>query len=46
MSEGLDADVRCFVDVDALVEVWDVIHLAPHVRQRCSDWLTEQGLLA
>ncbi len=46
MSEGLEADVRYFIDVDALVEVWDEIHLAPHVRERWSAWLTEQGLLA
>ena len=46
MSEGVEADVRYYVDVDALVEVWDEIHLAPHVRQRWSAWLTEHGLLA
>lgn len=46
MSEGLEADVRYFVDVDELVDVWDEIHIPPHVRERRQAWLTEHGRLA
>ena len=46
MSEGLEADVRYFVDVDELVAMWDEIHIAPHVREEWHAWLTEHGRLA
>ena len=46
MTEGLDDDVRYFVDIDDLVEMWDDIHLAPHVRQRWQQWLAENGRLS
>ncbi len=45
MTEGLEADVRYFVDVDALVDMWDEIYLAPHVRERWRDWLAEHRQL-
>ena len=32
LSEGTDEDVRRFVDIDDLLELWDELWLAPHVR--------------
>ncbi len=46
MSEGLDADILGYIDIDALVEMWDEIHLAPHVRERWRGWLIDRGLLS
>ena len=46
MTEGLEADVRFYIDVDILVEVWDELYLSPHVRERWGDWLTERGLIS
>ena len=45
MTEGLEADVRFYIDVDILVEVWDELYLSPHVRERWGDWLIERGLI-
>ena len=45
MTEGLEADVRFYIDVGILVEVWDELYLSPHVRERWGDWLTERGLI-
>ena len=45
MTEGLDADVRYYIDVDTLVEVWDELYLSPHVRERWGAWLAERGLI-
>ena len=33
MSEGTEADVREFIDVDQVIELWDELWLAPHVRE-------------
>ena len=30
-SEGTDDDIRRFIDVDQLVDLWDDLWLAPHV---------------
>ncbi|MDQ6615076.1 MAG: hypothetical protein M3083_10075 [Actinomycetota bacterium] len=32
LSEGTDDDVRRFIDVDELLDVWEDLWLAPHVR--------------
>lgn len=45
MTEGLDADVRYYIDVGTLVEVWDELYLAPHVRKRWGAWLADRGLI-
>ena len=45
MTEGLDEDVRWFIDLDVLVEVWEELYLSPHVRQAWSRWLTQRGLI-
>lgn len=33
LSEGTDADVRRFIDIDELLALWDELWLAPHVRR-------------
>ena len=43
MTEGLDADVRHYIDT--LVEVWEELYLSPHVRERWGAWLAERGLI-
>ena len=45
MAEGLAADVRYYIDLDILVDIWDELYLPPHVRRRWSDWLADRGLL-
>jgi len=37
LSEGTDDDVRRFIDVDQLVDLWDDLWLAPHVRYAWAD---------
>lgn len=32
LTEGTDEDVRRFIDVDELIELWDRLWLSPHVR--------------
>ena len=32
LTEGTDDDVRYFIDVDQLVDLWDELVLSPHVR--------------
>ncbi|WP_419850198.1 hypothetical protein [Candidatus Poriferisocius sp.] len=46
MTEGLDDDVRRFIDLDVLVEVWDDLYLSPHVREAWGRWLAQRGLVA
>lgn len=45
MTEGLDDDVRWFIDVDVLAEVWDRLYLSPHVREPWRRWLSRRGLI-
>lgn len=45
LTEGLDDDVRWFIDLDVLVEEWEALYLSPHVRKAWSLWLTERGLI-
>lgn len=45
MTEGLDEDVLHFVDVDQMVDMWDDLHLAPHIRAPWERWLRSHGLL-
>ena len=46
MTEGLDDDVRWFIDLDVLVEVWDELYLSPHVREAWGRWLAQRGLIS
>ena len=45
MTEGLDDDVRYYIDLDVLLDLWDELWLSPHVREAWSDWLRGRGLL-
>ena len=45
MTEGLDDDVRFYIDLDRLLEVWDEMWLTPHVREAWSAWLRDRGLI-
>ena len=37
LSEGTDDDVRRFIDLDQLVDLWDDLWLSPHVRHAWAD---------
>jgi len=45
MTEGLDDDVRYYIDIDVLVELWDDLWLSPYVREAWSAWLYDRGLI-
>ena len=45
MTEGLDEDVLHFIDVDQVVDMWDELHLSPHIRAPWERWLRSHGLL-
>jgi len=36
MPEGGADDVRTYIDLDVLLEMWDTMWLAPHVREQSS----------
>lgn len=42
MAEGTDDDVRSFIDVDEVVELWDELVLPRHVRRAWAGWLRER----
>lgn len=39
LREGTDEDVRRFIEVDVLIELWDELVLPPHVRGAWARWL-------
>lgn len=41
LREGTTADVRFFIDVDELVDLWDDLVLPPAVSAAWIDWLTQ-----
>lgn len=45
MTEGLDDDVRLFIDIDKLLDIWDELWLSPHVRTAWGAWLRARGLI-
>ena len=45
MTEGLDDDVRFYIDLDVLLDIWDEMWLSPHVRDAWTVWLRGRGLL-
>lgn len=45
MTEGLADDVLHFIDVDQVIDLWDELHLSPHVREPWERWLRARGLL-
>ena len=46
MTEGLDDDVRFYIDLDVLLDIWDEMWLSPHVREAWTVWLRDRGLIA
>ena len=45
MTEGLEDDVRRYIDLDTLLDLWDELWLSPHVREAWTAWLRGRGLL-
>ena len=41
MTEGLGEDVLHFIDVDQVVDMWDELHLSPHIRAPWERWLLD-----
>lgn len=39
MTEGSEADVRRYLNYETLLEIWDFLHLSPHVRLAWASWL-------
>ncbi len=46
LTEGTADDVRYFIDVDQLVDLWDELVLSPHVRAAWDVWFRRRGRLA
>ncbi|MGH8906232.1 MAG: hypothetical protein ACRD0K_06905 [Egibacteraceae bacterium] len=42
LQEGTEEDIRFFIDLDALIELWEELYLPPHVRQTWTDRLAGQ----
>ena len=45
LAEGLDEDVRRFIEVDELVALWEEMMLPSFVRDAWGPWLRQRGLL-
>lgn len=45
LAEGTPDDVRRYIDVQKLVEMWDRVKLPSHVRTLWEEWLHERGYL-
>ncbi|MHB1910927.1 MAG: hypothetical protein ACYCTI_02600 [Acidimicrobiales bacterium] len=41
LQEGTVDDVRAFIDLDRLIELWDDLVLPPHVRLAWAHWISE-----
>ncbi|WP_419915769.1 hypothetical protein [Candidatus Poriferisodalis sp.] len=46
MTEGNEDDVRTYVDLEALLGMWDTMWLAPHVREQWADHLRSRSLIS
>jgi hypothetical protein len=42
LTEGTDDDIRRFIDVDLLVDLWPQLVLPRHVRHAWADWLNRR----
>jgi hypothetical protein len=45
LREGTDDDVRRFIDVDQLIDLWDELVLPSHVRTAWARWFSEHRSL-
>ncbi|MGH8905403.1 MAG: hypothetical protein ACRD0K_02520 [Egibacteraceae bacterium] len=43
LQQGLEDDVRYFIDVDELIDLWRDLYLPPHVRIAWEEWLASRG---
>jgi len=41
LREGTEEDVRKFIDVDELIDLWDELVIPRHVRRAWADWLED-----
>lgn len=41
LREGTEEDVRRFIDVDELIDLWDELVIPRHVRRAWADWLED-----
>mgnify|MGYP007116842618 CR=1 FL=1 len=46
LAEGTDDDIRFFIDIDNLVDLWDDLILPSHVRQAWTAWLSGRSDVA
>ena len=46
MTEGTCDDVRRYIDLSLLLEMWHDMWLSPHVRERWDCWLRDRELIA
>ena len=46
LTEGTEADVLWYIDIDVLLDEWAALHLSPHIRVPWDRWLRERGLLS
>ena len=43
-TEGTEADVLWYIEIDVLLDEWAALHLSPHIRVPWDRWLRERGL--
>ncbi|WP_420442912.1 hypothetical protein, partial [Candidatus Poriferisodalis sp.] len=46
MTEGTEDDVRRYINVDHLMEMWSGMWLSPPVHERWQHWLRDRDLIA
>ena len=46
LTEGLDDDVRHYIRLDELLQMWEAMWLSPHVREAWRRWLVRHGIVA
>ncbi len=44
LTEGLDDDVRYYIDLDELLAMWEDLWLSPHVREAWQHWLDRHDI--
>lgn len=46
MTEGTEDDIRAYIDIDVLLDMWDTMWLATHVREQWTEFLRSRELIA
>ena len=44
LTEGLDDDIRFYIRLDELLQMWEDLWLSPHVRTAWRNWLDRHGI--